>query len=62
MHVVSSAPVEVIEGDWHPKQIVLMSFPTLAAARAWKDDPDYVELARIRQASADTNMVLVEGL
>ncbi|WP_171227892.1 DUF1330 domain-containing protein [Ruegeria sp. HKCCA4008] len=59
---VSSKPVERIEGDWHEGGIVLMEFPDLAAAKAWKDDPDYIELAKIRQATASTNLVLVEGL
>ncbi len=62
LHVVSSAEVHRIEGDWAPQSIVLMAFPTLAAALAWKDDPDYVALARIRQATATTHLVLVEGL
>lgn len=59
---VSSKPVDRIEGTWPEGGVVLMEFPDMAAARAWKDDPDYVELARIRQATATTNMILVEGL
>ncbi len=59
---VSSKPVEVIEGTWPEDGIVLMEFPSLEAAKAWKDDPDYVELAKIRHKTATANMVLVEGL
>lgn len=62
LRVVSSAPVEHIEGTWKPESIVLMEFPSLEQAKAWKDDPDYVELAKIRQSTAETQMVLVEGL
>ena len=62
LRVVSSSPVTVIEGDWQPSGIVLMEFPTPAHADAWKNDPDYVALAKIRQATAETNLVLVEGL
>ncbi len=39
-----------------------MEFPTLDAAKVWKDDPDYIELAKIRHKTATANMVLVEGL
>ncbi|WP_170478820.1 DUF1330 domain-containing protein [Ruegeria arenilitoris] len=59
---VSSRPVEVIEGTWVENGIVLMEFPTLDAANAWRNDPDYLELAKIRHQTATTNMVLVEGL
>ncbi len=59
---ISSKPVEVIEGDWPKGGIVLMEFPSLAAARAWKDDPDYVELSKIRKKTATANLVLVDGL
>ncbi len=59
---VSSKPVERIEGEWPEGGIVLMEFPDMDAATAWKDDPDYVELAKIRQASASTNLILVDGL
>ena len=62
LRAVSSAPVEPVEGDWVPSGIVLMEFPSLDQAHAWKADPDYIALAKIRQASAETKMVLVEGL
>ena len=39
-----------------------MELPDLATAKARKDDPDYIGLARIRQATASTNLVLVEGI
>lgn len=62
LKVVSSAKIDIIEGDWAPKGVVLMEFPALEQAKAWKNDPDYIELAKIRKATAETNMVLVEGL
>ncbi|WP_419741350.1 DUF1330 domain-containing protein [Ruegeria sp.] len=59
---ISSKPVEIVEGNWAGEGIVLMEFPDMAAARAWKDAPDYVELAKIRRKTATVNLVLVEGL
>lgn len=38
-----------------------MEFPDLETAQAWKNDPDYVALARIREKTATTNMILVES-
>ncbi|CUH50247.1 DUF1330 domain-containing protein [Ruegeria atlantica] len=59
---ISSKPVELVEGVWPEDGIVLIEFPSLAAAKAWKDDPDYIKLAEIRHKTATANMVLVEGL
>ena len=50
-----------LEGDWTHPRTVLMRFPTNQAARDWYNDPEYVELRKIRQANALTNLVIVEG-
>ena len=52
----------VIEGEWAYPATVIMKFPSLEAARAWCDDPDYKALAKHRHASADANLVIVEGI
>lgn len=59
---VSSKPIDVVEGNWDGEGVVVLAFPDLDAARAWKNDPDYVALAEIRKRSAKTNMILVDGL
>lgn len=62
LRAVSSAKVETIKGTWRPQGLVLLEFPNLAQVKAWKNDPDYVELAKTRQATTETHMVLVEGV
>lgn len=58
----SKQDTEVIEGSWaHPKT-VLMRFPSVEAAHAWHSDPEYQELAKIRRRTADTNLVVIEGI
>lgn len=58
----SAQETEVLEGSWSLPRTVLMRFPSVDAAKAWYHDPDYQALANIRQANADTNLVIVEGL
>lgn len=58
----SAQETEVLEGSWSLPRTVLMWFPSVDAAKAWYNDPDYQALANIRQANADTNLVIVEGL
>jgi len=54
--------VEVLEGTWQPKRVVVVRFDSAAAARSWWHDPEYSELKAMRQRSTITNMILVEGI
>lgn len=60
--VTSSAPSEVIEGEWAHPSTVIMKFPSAQHARRWYEDPDYKALAIHRHRSADANLILVEGV
>ena len=53
--------VHVLEGDWTPKRVVLMKFPTAEAARAFYDSPEYAAAKTARQGAAVMRMVLIEG-
>jgi len=58
----SRQDVVVWEGQWASPKSVIMQFPDRAAAEAWHDDPEYIELAKIRHATARTNLVLIDGI
>ena len=52
---------EVLEGDWHGDQTVLLEFESVDAAREWYDSDAYQEAAKLRQAAADCNGVILSG-
>ena len=54
--------MEVVEGDWKPKRLVILEFPSLAQAKAWVDSPEYAPARRIRQRASRSNIVLLEGV
>ena len=54
-------PVETLEGNWSPKRVVVLEFPSMAQAHAWSDSPEYAPAKRLRQMSAKSNLVLIEG-
>jgi uncharacterized protein (DUF1330 family) len=54
-------PQQVLEGD-APEGVVIVEFPTTAAARAWYDSPAYQEVAQHRFKGARYRAVLVEGV
>ena len=60
--VVAAAPAEVAEGDWTPERLVIVEFPSMAQLKAFYDGPEYAPLKALRQRSARTNLVFVEGV
>jgi uncharacterized protein (DUF1330 family) len=54
-------PQQVLEGD-APEGVVIVEFPSTAAARAWYDGPAYQEVAQHRFKGAKYRAVLVEGV
>ena len=61
-YLVRGGRIEVLEGDWHPPRLTVLSYPDFATAKAMYDSPGYVAARALRQgATACFNMVLVEG-
>ena len=52
---------ESIEGDWLPKRLVVIEFPSREAAQRWYDSPEYQTIVGIRHEAAETRMILAEG-
>ena len=50
-----------LEGEWEPKRLVVLEFPSMEQARRWYDSEDYRELKALRMKTAKTQLLLVEG-
>lgn len=61
-YIARGGPVDVMEGDWTPKRFVILEFPSAARAREWWSSPEYAEAKALRQATAETQLVITEGL
>ena len=62
-YLARGRPTAVLEGDAAPPSaVVVLEFPSIEAAKAWYDDPDYAPLIRLRQSGATLEFILVEGL
>ena len=53
---------KVYEGDWSPRRIVLLEFPSLAAWEEFYNGATYRGLKAIRDACSEARLVGVEGL
>ena len=61
-YLVRGGHVEVSEGSWLPNRLVVMEFQSIIELKRWYNSPDYTEALKIRQQSADSNVVIVEGI
>ena len=52
---------ERLEGDWTPKRLVVVQFESAERAKEWWASEEYREAKQLRQRSAKTNLVVVEG-
>lgn len=59
--LVRGGQVETLEGEWSPKRLVILEFPSVAQAKAWWESREYAEAKALRQATARTQMIVVEG-
>jgi uncharacterized protein (DUF1330 family) len=59
--VVRGGKAETLEGDWRPKRIVVLEFPSAEKAKSWWDSDTYRHARGIRQRAAHTRMIVVEG-
>jgi uncharacterized protein (DUF1330 family) len=53
--------MEVLEGDWKPKRVVILEFPSVAQLKAWYRSPEYRPLIEIRNRSAKSSLIMIEG-
>ena len=60
--LVRGGKVETREGDWSPQRFVMVEFPSLERAKAWWSSTEYAEAKALRQATATTQMIVVEGV
>ena len=60
-YLARAGAVEVLEGDWKPRRLVVLEFPSLAQARQWHESREYREPRAIRQRCSRGHVILVEG-
>ena len=60
-YVVRGGKTETLEGDWHPKRVVVLEFPSVEQAKRWYGSPEYKPLLALRLKSSRGKLILVEG-
>lgn len=61
-YVAVDDQIETLEGDWSPKRIVMIEFPSMKRAKEWFGCEEYREPCKIRKRTAKTKIILTEGV
>jgi uncharacterized protein (DUF1330 family) len=57
--IVHGGAIEVREGTW-PGNLVIIEFPSMAAARSWYESPAYQQIRPLRTDHIASDKILVE--
>jgi uncharacterized protein (DUF1330 family) len=53
--------VNLKEGDWQPRHLLMLEFPSLEQAERWYNSPEYKPLIAIREKAPRRNLLIAEG-
>jgi uncharacterized protein (DUF1330 family) len=60
--LVRGGTIEVLEGEWSPTRLVVLKFPSMAAAHTYYDSATYTHAKALREGAGVMRMVVVEGI
>ena len=60
--IARGGEVETLEGEWSPTRLVILEFPSVEQAKAWWSSAEYAEAKALRQATAQSRMIVVAGV
>jgi uncharacterized protein (DUF1330 family) len=60
--VARGGQTTTLEGDWKPERMVIIEFPSVERANEWWNSEMYSKAKLIRQKTANTKMIIVEGI
>jgi uncharacterized protein (DUF1330 family) len=61
-YLARGGEMHCLEGDWQPRRMVIIEFPSMERLRAWYDSEAYAPWRTVRQELADSRLVAVDGL
>jgi uncharacterized protein (DUF1330 family) len=60
-YLARGGEIEVLEGKWKPRAIIVAEFPDMERARAWYRSPEYAFALEVRDEALRRNLILVDG-
>lgn len=61
-YVVRGGALERLEGEWQPRRLVILEFPSVEQARRWYASDEYRPAKAVRQKAAVSDLIIAEGV
>ncbi len=61
-YIARGGETVLIEGDRSPNRTVIIEFPCMEQAKAWHDSDEYAPAKDMRFRSANSHVIIVEGV
>jgi uncharacterized protein (DUF1330 family) len=61
-YLARGGEVQLLEGTWNPRNIVVAEFPSLAQARAWYRSAEYARALEFRDRALSRNLIFADGV
>jgi uncharacterized protein (DUF1330 family) len=59
-YLAVGGPMQVLEGNWLPRRVIIIEFPDMAALQAFYESAEYAAIRPVRWQSADSRLVAFE--
>jgi uncharacterized protein (DUF1330 family) len=61
-YLARAGAIEVLEGAWSPRAVIVVEFADMEQARAWYGSAEYAEALKFRDAALSRDLILVDGV
>ena len=60
-YLVRGGDIQLLEGQWEPRMLVIVEFPSMEQARAWYKSPEYAVALEVHDVALERNMIFADG-
>ncbi|MBN2120637.1 MAG: DUF1330 domain-containing protein [Candidatus Omnitrophica bacterium] len=61
-YLARGGKIKVVSGDWNPTRLIIVKFESMDKFNAWWNSSEYRAIAPLREQSAKTNAIVLEGI
>jgi uncharacterized protein (DUF1330 family) len=61
-YIARGGKTETLEGTWSPSRLVILQFENSEQAKQWLNSPEYSAARKMRHQTANSQMIVIEGL
>jgi uncharacterized protein (DUF1330 family) len=61
-YIARGGKTETLEGDWSPSRLVILQFENSEQAKKWLNSEEYREARAMRHRTANSQMVVIDGV